>query len=214
MDWNEALKIVGSVLGGGFIVALFNHLTEGRKMHIADKDDLIERINVILQKCEDDRAKLATNVELNKIKIDELQQEIRFMRKSQLEIIMPSWRTTLDGRYLSVNDACVTMVLAPLGMRPEDVLGLTAEEVWEPHVVSMINEMSRKALISPLKCTTLNDFVMHKDLPRFNITKYVIHIDDPDSPVGFINYAVPCERTAEEIRRRKRQIKEDKEDDA
>ena len=208
MDWQRFGELLASLIGGGFIVAVFNYATEGRKLKIADKNDLLERMNLILQHCEDDKKQLNTLIEANTRRELEMQAELKNIKNAQLEIVMPCWRTTIDHRYLSINEAACQMILGPLGMHREDVLGLTADQIWAPEVSRVSDEMDQKALLSPIKCATVLNLSLHKDLPRFNVTKYVTYVNDPVSPVGFINYAIPCELTDDERAERRRRTQE------
>lgn len=202
MDWGivEVGKWIGVFISGGALVALFNYLTEGKKLYIADKDDLIVKINQVLEKCEKDRDRLQSQIGHNQDEIKTLKEQLSALYAVRLDIRMPTWMTTLDHRYLNINDIAIQLIFAPLGLGREDVIGMTDEYLWTPRVCQELNQLDKRALSSPLKHAYKHELRFHKALPLFNFYKYVIQVDDPRHPIGFINYAIPCEMSEDVIR--------------
>jgi PAS domain-containing protein len=126
----ENTELIGGLLGGGLIKALFDYLVGTKK---ANKDDF----ETIVQKWQEDNSRLRhenasmeTRLTLLASELATLKSKMMLLETSHFDAPIPMWLVDTQNTYIAINKAYEEYFLAPLGKTVDDCIGKTKTEVW------------------------------------------------------------------------------------
>jgi hypothetical protein len=138
---------------------------------IRERDVQVESMSSEIGRLQSDLKEAYTEIKLLRREVRAWERRVAQLEISSGESPLPSWELGADRRYISVNQAYVREMLAPIEKEAADALGRTNAEIWGEDIGNKLDYLDLKAVKAENKTSIAEGVVFHPETGGWLVIK-------------------------------------------